>query len=120
MPVCRKCKDEKTNAEMVTTKAGTIKKICLGCSKKPAEAGGGGGKAVKTKKKAKAKKPKAKVKAAAETLHIAPGFGCEAAIKDGILEVNQRDGAGDVVDTVVLSKGEFRALVEKYSGWAAA
>lgn len=91
---------------------------CRGCQKKRNDdyrkKTAGGGSKVKTKK-VKA----SKVKAAAETLHIAPGFGCEAAIKDGILEVNQRDGAGDIVDTVVLSKGEFRALVEKYGGWAA-
>lgn len=72
---------------------------------------------MKTKK---AKAPKAK--AAAETLHIAPGFGCEAAIRDeGLLEINQRGGDdGDIVDTVVLSKGEFRALIQKFGGWAAA
>jgi hypothetical protein len=48
-------------------------------------------------------------------------FGFEAQITaEGFLQVQQRNSEGEVSDTLVMSRPEFRQLVDKFSGWAAA
>lgn len=48
-------------------------------------------------------------------------FGFEATVNvEGYLEIKQRDQAGEVSDTLLMSRTEFRQLVDKFSGWAAA
>lgn len=67
-------------------------------------------------------KAKAAPKAAAVTLRldIDACFGFEAAVNgDGYLDIQQRDSTGEITDTVVMSRSEFRQLVEKFSLWAA-
>lgn len=77
------------------------------------------GKAVKTKK---VKAPKAvKVKAVELELAVDACFGFTASITDeGYLQVQQHGQDGALSDTLVLSRPEFRQLVEKFSRWAAA
>lgn len=80
----------------------------------------GGGSAVKTKK-AKASEHAPTAAAAPPMLIIDACFGLEAQVNgDGYLEVQQRNNEGEVSDTLVMTRLEFKQLVEKYGPWAAA
>jgi hypothetical protein len=47
-------------------------------------------------------------------------FGFEASITaEGFLQVQQRGQDGEISDTLVMSRPEFRQLVDKFSPWAA-
>lgn len=70
--------------------------------------------------KAKAKAaPKANGKTA--ELVVDACFGFEARITaEGFLEVQQRNSEGEVSDTLLMSRPEFRQLIDKFSQWSAA
>jgi hypothetical protein len=97
----------------------TPKGKCRPCKKRANDAyraKATGGRAVKAKAKAA---PKAA--AAPLRLEIDACFGFEAAVNgDGYLDIQQRDSTGEITDTVVMSRSEFRLLVEKFTPWAAA
>lgn len=79
----------------------------------------GKGKAVKTKKAKTPKTPKAKL--IATELTVDACFGFTASVTDeGYLQVQQCGQDGVVTDTLVLSRPEFRQLIEKFTSWAAA
>ena len=71
----------------------------------------------------KTKKAKAAPKANGKHVELIVDacFGFEAQVTtEGFLQVQQRNSEGEVSDTLVLSRPEFRQLVDKFSGWAAA
>jgi hypothetical protein len=97
---------------------------CRPCKKKRNDAyrekrakAAGGGSTVKPK----AKSATLKSNGAPVELVIDPCFGFEARITaEGFLEVQQRNNEGEVSDTLVVSRTEFRQLIDKFSGWATA
>lgn len=76
----------------------------------------GGGSAVKKKKKPAKAKPAARL---AVALEIEQGYGVRAVVDDAYLILEQHDGETDSDDKICLSRTEFRALVGKFSEWAA-
>lgn len=100
------------------------KKTCEKCGGSDFTAGGKCRSCMKGRNKkaaaAKAKKPKSAAKATVELI-IDASFGFDASITDeGYLQVQQRGQDGEVTDTLVLSRPEFRQLVDKFTPWAAA
>jgi hypothetical protein len=98
----------------------TPKGKCRPCKKVANDAyrakAAGGGSAVKTKK---TRAPKVNDKIV--ELVVDACFGFEARITaEGFLEVQQRNSDGEVSDTLVMSRPEFRQLVDKFTSWAAA
>jgi hypothetical protein len=70
---------------------------------------------VKSKAKATPKSATAPLR-----LEIDPCFGYSAAVNgEGYLEIQQRDQKGDITDSVLMSRTEFRQLVDKFTPWAA-
>ena len=115
--VCSVCETSKAQDEF--PKKGAQCKACIAKKAKAAyqAKAAGGGRAVKTKKAKAATKANGKH----VELVVDACFGFEASItQEGFLQVQQRNAEGEVSDTLVVSRTEFRQLVDKFSGWAAA
>lgn len=75
----------------------------------------------KSAPKAKSKKATKIPAAASLSLDVDACFGFEATVTtEGFLQVQQRNSEGEVSDTLVMSRTEFRQLVDKFTPWAAA
>lgn len=110
---CKKCKSDKTAAEMVV-RAGKPSQTCKACFKASFGSGRSGGGS-----KVSSRKQLAVVKAAPAIapLEIQQGYGIKSHIDEPYLFIEQSDGEGHL-DTVCLSRAEWRALVLHFGAWA--
>ena len=112
---CSVCHEPKTPDKF--PKKGAQCKACIAKKAKAAyqAKAAGGGSAVKAGKKA----VKAEPAVPAIALEIEQGYGLKAQIDDAYLIIEQHDGETGNDDKICLSRSEFRALVGKFSPWAA-
>lgn len=120
---CKGCGKDKPVAEMFV-RGGKPIRTCKVC--RSAQMSGNGSKIAKLAdmvKKPAVKKPSAPTNFGDEPglrVAIAPGFGIEAEIDErGYLQLAQRDDKGDIVDTIALSRAEFRQVLQTFQVWAA-
>ena len=113
--ICSSCEEPKQDPDDFPKKGAQ----CKGCISKKAAASYRAKNRNGTKKKPKAKSAPKATAAKSLSLEIDACFGLEATVTvEGFLQVQQRNNEGDVSDTLVISRTEFRQLVDKFASWA--
>lgn len=109
--VCAKCEKTVDVGDMARYPSGGMKKVCKKCNKSRGAAA-----AIATPAAAKSKDKLKKAKPEALALEITAGYGLRAKLDTDVLVIEQDDQDGGV-DTVAISRDEFKRLFGHFSAW---
>lgn len=111
---CKYCEETKDDS-LMAIRAGKPSKVCLECKQSRTGLGAGA-----PSKKKKTRRGKAEKAVDLRLTIPGGGYGFDAFLTDdGGLQITQPND-GTAADNVVLSKGEARAIFEKFGEWAGA